>query len=347
MTQAPRIFMLLACALMLVACQSAELIRNPLVDRWCGDRPCGWEVTGKIERVGTWHTDDYAVAFESSGARLTQLNATADQSIGCFDFSMIAKVDDRAAMFVELDFDDDGRVDWSERLLPSDFAPKHFLITAPTWYRGVRFIVRKQGTGTAILAELRALAGTGCTGAPVETVGRPLGAQCEKASECKLGRCSSGLCQGCDADADCHAGELCGYQLAESRDVRACVIGRSVAFGARCERDVECKTGVCCAGACSECCGGSGCAAGVSCDYPADVAALADAGAALQLHLPKLCAPSGHDRPKGALCTSADDCANGQCEGAGHECLNQACDADSSLCFHWCLDFSVTAGTCL
>ena len=37
-------------------CESPDLITNPMIDRWCGERPCGWEVAGKIERVGTWHT---------------------------------------------------------------------------------------------------------------------------------------------------------------------------------------------------------------------------------------------------------------------------------------------------
>jgi hypothetical protein len=345
MTQAQRILRLFACALLLGACQNADLIRNPLVDRWCGDRPCGWEVAGKIARVGTWHTDDYAVSFESNGARLTQLNATADQRSHCFDFSMIAKVDDHAKLFVELDFDDDGTIDWSERLLPSDFAPKHFFITPPSWYKGVRFIVRKQGTGTAILAKLRAVDGMSCTAVPVVTVGRPLGALCEKAEECKLGLCSSGLCQGCAEDKDCGAGELCAPDWAAYHDVHACAAAGSVAFGAHCGRDVECETGVCCAGACSECCDGSGCAAASSCDYPADEAAAASTGVPVSQPLPKLCAPGDHTRPKGALCTSADDCESGQCDGAGRECLDEPCDAHISLCLG-CFNFIVTAGTC-
>jgi len=84
----------LALLALATACEGPEeLIRNPDIDVWCGDKPCGWEVDGRIERVGTWHSHDYAVSFASSDARLHQLNAEVDDSIGCMSFSMIAKVE--------------------------------------------------------------------------------------------------------------------------------------------------------------------------------------------------------------------------------------------------------------
>jgi hypothetical protein len=196
------------CAV-IAGCVPTELISNPEIDRWCGDRPCLWQVQGQIRRVGTWNNDDYAVELVSDQAELSQTNAGASQ-ISCIEFSMLSKIDAGTRVFVELDFNADGSAEWSQRLPASDYQPMRYVITPPTWYRGVRFIVRKDGPGHAIIAKLRALTTGDCTGAPVPLNGRPDGVSCEKASQCESVACTDGLCGTCgsrcacaDADGGC------------------------------------------------------------------------------------------------------------------------------------------------
>src|SRR5262245_38289347 len=89
------------CLVCLLGCEPTELIMNPMVDRWCGERPCSWEVEGKIKRVGTWHTHDFAVEFVSDHATLSQVNEAVDANdTDCFSFSMLADVDSRARVFL-------------------------------------------------------------------------------------------------------------------------------------------------------------------------------------------------------------------------------------------------------
>src|SRR5689334_21125889 len=95
-------------AFLLAGCDS-DLIHNANVQRWCGDRPCGWQVEGDIERVGSWHDHDYAVSFVSDEARLSQTNRQADwYDASCFEFTMRAKIDPGVLIFLALDLLDDG-----------------------------------------------------------------------------------------------------------------------------------------------------------------------------------------------------------------------------------------------
>lgn len=169
----------LSLALFLLAACGSEQINNPNFQRWCDDGPCRWEHEGEIARVSSWHTHDYALSFVSDDARLSQLNATASSRDGvrCLEFSMVADVDQGTLIFLELDFFDDGTIDFSQRLPPSDFELLQFLITPPVAYERVRFIIRKAGPGRAVLAELGARTSYDCTAPPVQTVG-PDGSPC-------------------------------------------------------------------------------------------------------------------------------------------------------------------------
>ena len=63
-----------------------NLIDNPSFDHWCGDDLCDWEtVSGKIERVGSWHERDYAVSFVEQGTRITQVS-TQGLSVGVLSY---------------------------------------------------------------------------------------------------------------------------------------------------------------------------------------------------------------------------------------------------------------------
>ncbi len=243
----------LFCALCiaLIGCEPQDLISNASVDRWCGDHPCGWEVDGEVERVATWHSNDYAVVLVSDDARLHQLNQGASSaSIECMAFEMLARVEHGAKAYLELDFLDDGEIDYSERLPEGDFIPVRFLVTMPTWFEGVRFSIRKDGPGEVTLARLAASPAYDCPDPPLPLLHRPSGATCEEDEQCEIGNCTSGVCDECGSDDDCDADQSCGeviyyYGFLPLANVgRACVDIGSKRIAELCDRGAECASGV-------------------------------------------------------------------------------------------------------
>ncbi|HKU42848.1 MAG TPA: hypothetical protein VJR89_32035 [Polyangiales bacterium] len=300
--------------LILLACGSEELIHNPMVERWCGAHPCGWQVDGKIERIGTWHSHDFAVELQSDQATLSQVNMTVDaERAQCFSFSLIADVSKQTKLFMELDFLNDGHVEFSQRLPPSSWQRRTFLVKTPTWYEGVRFIVRKDGPGHAALAELRAQVSDDCTGERVKLAHRPQGVRCSGDDECENGRCTFGTCAFCDGD--CESGRICGPEGYHGRLVERCVLPGRAGFGDACSSDAQCRDGVCCNGMCSDCCPDShACADGASC-----APAIGLDGLAFDAY-PFQCAPGEHRGLRGARCTANEDCQSSVCSGAGPGC---------------------------
>jgi hypothetical protein len=306
-------------ALLFLGCGSSDT-RNPEFDRWCGGLPCEWMVEGDVERVGTWHTNDYAVQLVSDDAQLEQVNGALNEYNNCLDFGLVAKIDRGVRVFLELDFMNDGKVDFSQQLPMSDWDRLTFKITAPDWYRGVRFIVRKAGPGRAIVAELGASAGWGgCTAPPVELADRPAGAHCSSDDQCGRGACNGSVCTGCRDDGDCADDELCGLALQVGGETHACVVQYGGQFGSACSDDRQCESGVCANRACSECRDDS-CADGQTC------------GPAISLiphgkYWPNMCGPGDHNRGKGEVCTSDLDCESGECRDVGYACplITPAC----------------------
>src|SRR4051812_606928 len=95
---------------LLAGCET-NLIDNPSFDRWCGEDLCDWTTeAGKIERVGSWHKKDYAVSFLEPDTRISQLSTDTVPN-GCIRFEMIADVDPLARLTLEIDYQDDGKVD--------------------------------------------------------------------------------------------------------------------------------------------------------------------------------------------------------------------------------------------
>jgi hypothetical protein len=187
----------------LSACSSGgPIIQNPMLDRWCADHPCDWDPTGETKRVGSWHPNDYAVALISDDATVSQANHVVDSTdSSCFSFSMVAKIDQRASAFLELDFLDDGSSEFVQQLPVSDWERRTFLITPPTWFEGVRFIVRKAAPGKVVLAELSAENKPGaCHAPPTELLERPDGATCDSDEQCLGSACIQARCSGCGSD---------------------------------------------------------------------------------------------------------------------------------------------------
>ncbi|HET6335850.1 MAG TPA: hypothetical protein VFG30_21640 [Polyangiales bacterium] len=184
----------LCLAGLLAACApgSKSPINNPNLERWCDDHPCGWDVEGEAKRVGTWHPDDYAIELVGDDSAVSQVRPELNATLAtCFAFSLMAHVAKDARALLELDFLDDGEVEFSERIPTSDWDVHTFEITTPTWYEGVRFRVRKDGPGEVIVAELNVhLAEMGCPATPLALNNRPAGAKCKSAEECASGSCS-------------------------------------------------------------------------------------------------------------------------------------------------------------
>ena len=185
----------LACLIVLAACDGGDLISNPMVDRWCGERPCAWDVPqGRVKRVGTWHTDDYAVELLGEDTILSQGSRLHGEE--GLHLSMIALVESEAQLYVELDFGDDGSVEFSERIRASFWERRGACVAIPSGYDGdIRFILRKQGPGRTVVANLSAFTDDVCGGEVIDLHDRPLGTACESNEQCASGACKRGECE--------------------------------------------------------------------------------------------------------------------------------------------------------
>ncbi len=333
-----RAVMLATMAPMLMGASCEPVVKDSSFELWCGDQLCAWSTdSGSVRRVATWHEKDFGVELVGDGARISQ-RSDLDDSTGCLRFELTAEIEDRASLVVEMDFFDDGKVDFSQIVPSAGWAPLHFDVPTPTSYRGVRFIVRKTGTGRAILAQLDVSKGGDCTSARPTLTDRPLGAECAtEAGGADPGLCASALCDtragagaptcgACQDDTGCSAGQACGVESSGGRYLHlGCGAAGRHGIGERCVAGTECASGVCCGGVCSECCAGTGpaCSGGRACSrIPFDPQIKL-------LRLPSLCAPGQGTGVAGAPCVGASDCASGRCAGAG---TLSACQGDGRRC---------------
>jgi len=315
-------------ALSILSCSRSDLIRNPNVERWCGEKPCDWLVEGEVQRVGTWHPNDYAVSLESDDAALIQENGTVHyQDTDCFEFAMVAKIDPGVDVFLELDFLADGTVELSQRLPVSKWERRTFRVTAPNWYSKVRFIIRKGGPGLAILAEISAKTADGqCTAPPVELRDRPRGAGCTSDDQCAEDACGNGRCGACKDDDSCADNELCALQDVDDARYKICVERASAQLGAACDRDAQCETGACSEGACSECKAHEDCGNGRLCSLSAD-------RPIKSRYWPLLCGGGQFRREAGETCTGDSDCESSECQDAETLCdPNLNCENSETPC---------------
>ena len=314
--------------LCILSCSRSDLIRNPNVERWCGEKPCDWQVEGEVQRVGTWHPNDYAVSLVSDDAALVQENSTVDyRDTDCFDFAMVAKIDRGVDVYLELDFLSDGTVEFSQRLPISKWERRTFRVTAPEWYSKVRFIIRKRGPGLAILAEISAKTADGqCSAPPVELLERPEGAVCTSDDQCADRACGSGRCGGCDNDDSCTDNEVCALQDVDDTRYKVCAQRASAPLGAACDRDQQCATGACNNGACSECKSDAECEEGRSCSL--------SAGQPFKSrYWPLICGGGQLRREAGESCTGDSDCQSSDCQEAETLCdPNLNCEDSETPC---------------
>lgn len=180
-----------------------SVTNNFRFDRWCGDKLCNWTtLTGddSIRRVPTWHENDYGVSLESTPTVITQLRHVSGTA--CFKMSMVADVEATAEVKVGIDYNFDGdpadpadeaevspdlAVDREFDVPAAHWKRFEFLFPTPTHYSGLRFVIRKSGTGRAVLAELRVEASGECTAERPPARNLPLGASCGDVEQCQSG----------------------------------------------------------------------------------------------------------------------------------------------------------------
>jgi hypothetical protein len=233
----------LAALTMIGADCQGNVVRDPTFRDWCGDTLCAWHVdSGNIDRVPTWSQYDYGVSFVDTPTQISQ--RSDENEARCLLFTTVADIDPSAQMSVQVDFDDDGTVDATEPLGATQWHKVQAEITAPQAYDGIRFAILKEGTGTAILAEMRIQSTTGCTAPPPPEEPLLLGARCANGSVCASGVCAGiGVCSECSTDRPCSNGASCS---SDDFGVMQCAPGQHRgAAGAPCIAGADCAKGTC------------------------------------------------------------------------------------------------------
>ena len=321
---------------LLASCDPPDILDDASFDVWCGDELCSWEVEeGDVEKVATWHSRDLGVGLVGAAVALSQRSEITNQ-VDCIRFEMLAEVDPGVSLTLEMDFLDDGTVEYSAPLGSDDYQPVTYTVTPPRWFEGVRVRVRKAGEGAAVIAQLRATEAPAseCPDDPIP-LPREDGASCVSDEECDSGMCEPltllyldnpatfSVCSSCDQDEDCSAedGETCGivYPAADASDVGdfaylACEPGELGALGDHCAGDGECGEGLSCVEAqCAEC-------------DPATESTCARSDEGVMQPFQR--DPGEGRRASGEGCLHDSDCESGACEG---EALS-LCSPDGRRC---------------
>jgi hypothetical protein len=210
-----------AAACMAPGC-NGDVLSDPTFHIWCGENLCSWKTNeGSVRRVPTWHANDYGVELVATP---TQISQETTEGSDCMEFSAVADVDARAQVKIQVDFTLDGTPDFEETIAETHWRPTKTILHAPPGHGShFRFIIRKEGTGHAALAEMRLQRATSCPSPPIELKDLEVGDTCAKDAECKDGLCDTvsmplqdggttvlpGTCGACSAARPCADGLLC------------------------------------------------------------------------------------------------------------------------------------------
>jgi hypothetical protein len=269
------VLLAIAIAMSLTGCDD-ELVQDPTFRQWCGDTLCAWTLeTGAIQRAPTWHHADYGVEFTGTPTRISQYS---DKNPSCLLFTAIADVDPRAQMTVELDFNSDGRVDYTWPIPSSKWHQVQTLVTAPRVQRNALFgawdgftiAIHKTGPGRAVLAQMRVQSAKECDATVAAKVdGIPLGKGCGPDAECAAGICcmpwdgkltstkieNLGYCAECcpagapclgdDCNRACGAGTVCRSQKPADFFFGLACRPPLLKPGDPCDRSEECESQSC------------------------------------------------------------------------------------------------------
>ena len=308
------------------SCGPEDLLDNASFDLWCGDSLCSWELErGAVEKVATWHASDAGVGLVGDPVVMSQLSRVDEEDVDCILFSLMAQTDDGTTVQLELDFNDDGLAEYEHPIPVMDWQTVSYDIRPPAWFEGIRFRIRKTGSGDAVLAQIRAQTDDAENCESMDPIGYedlPDGSYCQQNTECANTHCESlpvlsseeedrwqGACGQCREEYGCSPGELCGVTYtAENLATPDCVDPASKVLGEACVQDEECATSVCCGGQCSECCSNAACDGTAICMRPTATDGDADPGI-----LPLMCHPNLYLRAGGEPCLSGADCTSGEC----------------------------------
>jgi hypothetical protein len=236
-----------------------DVLNDSTFRDWCGDTLCSWTLdSGQIARVPTWDANDFGVSFlDSPDGKPTEISqVTSENSATCLLFTSVGDIDPAAMMSLWLDFDNDGTIDSKTALGATQWQRVQAEITAPAHYNGITFYLRKDGTGTAILAEMRVQSTTGCTATPVTLSGLALGEPCSGDLQCASQVCDvqgAGVCSQCTPSSDasphpCAPGVRCVQREIDLAAALPLQCGPHQGLGlpgAPCIGGDDCKSGSC------------------------------------------------------------------------------------------------------
>lgn len=358
------------------------LVSDPNFDVWCSDTLCAWQVDeGTIEQAPTWHAEDFGVELVGAPVQISQVLDIESTGGQCFEFNLMSDVETSSAVWVGIDFDQDGVADTRQWLTSGRFQQVSYVIPEPEWFYRARLIIRKEGEGRAILAEMNVARTSECAGDRVD-IARIDGAPCDEDAECASGHCgevrtfffqqdpsSTKRCGGCTGTADCSEGLACTQStITELGASLSCEPPSSL--GEACISGDSCQSGICCGGVCSECCDGQGCGDTEVCERnnavaydtsemsEADLEFLDQIGGpsstvrADDMSLPFQCSPGAGRSLTGDVCWVDSDCASGVClsDKAFKACLwdRTPCEssADCSLFTAFCMPLGEYDGIC-
>jgi hypothetical protein len=186
-----------------------DIAQDPTFRDWCGNSLCAWHLDiGKVAPVPTWSDDDLGVGFQLTPTEISQV--TTESSAQCLLFTSVANIDPAADVTLSVDFNSDGSNEYTGQLGSTQWQRVQQEITAPSAYQGITFHLRKSGSGTAVLAEMRIQSTSGCTAAAatIDAGTLVLGEKCASSAECETGLTCAGtgtdtLCAQCSPSKPC------------------------------------------------------------------------------------------------------------------------------------------------
>jgi hypothetical protein len=354
--------------LALSACSMSGDLFEPIetLDSTCAEVLCGWETRqGAVTPSSSWHEHQRAVLLEGTPAEISKRYPFL-KNIDCLSFGFLADIASDAQLTVELDFNDDGRVDTSAAVPAVRWRRFELGLRAPPEFGALRITLRKQGPGQVRIASLvidsklescstvaptrlgdDATCSTDATCASGRCVlgqcascpagGCAEGDACRSSDECRDGACAGGVCRACAKQGQCAVNEPCSTsgQCAAGSCSFGTLPSRSVYPGADgvcgdCDADGDCAGGACVLGRCSACRSDGDCGEGKVCRY-ADVFDVTSRACLARIT---------STVPRGGLCESSADCAGGLSCGAapgraarcGFACVADSDCGSNSVC---------------
>ncbi|MFT3925939.1 MAG: hypothetical protein QM778_25575 [Myxococcales bacterium] len=154
--------------------------------------------------------------------------------VKCMRFDLIADAEPEAQLSLVLDFNDDGYEEFDQLIPDVRWKSLQFVVRPPTDYRSLRYILRKKGSGRAVIAQLRVVEETeGCDGPALMIAA---GGACTTDLSCASGLCADFICSTCAIPPE--GGPAVASQCID---------------GSACREDSGCQSGACVGRVCQGC----------------------------------------------------------------------------------------------